>query len=276
MNIYDDNGELDFDAAARELDATKHITDNAGLKQRQRIATIQTAALLDIGMSLRILAAEAGAAMGLGEPTVEAEPEPVDEIARDFLVVGDLVHLIGSTDPGEVVKLGSDGGDPWAEVDFATAKGVRYYWRNLERLVGDADTGAPFNPALAAALNAEADGEPDLPAVTTLAEIRTSDVPLAGVATEAEAEVLQSDADEDGEEAVGGYELDAAEDDEPTPEVDESVTTAVLGAEDTIDDIDADFDGDAHTAAEQALERLRANEEKRKAAKKTTKKGSKK
>ena len=158
MGIYDESGDIDFDAAARDLEASARI-QNDGIR-RDTVARIQTAALLDIAVSLRVLAAEAGAAMGLPEPAPEIEP--VEEIERDFLVVGDLVHLIGSTDPGEVVRVGSDNGDPWADVDFATAKGVRYYWRNLERLIGDADSAEPFNPEVAATLNAEADGEPDL------------------------------------------------------------------------------------------------------------------
>lgn len=64
----------------------------------------------------------------------------------------------------------------------------------------------------------------------TIEELADSPVPLVGVATEEEAPALRADDDGDGEPAVGGYD----------------------------DDIDADFDGDRHTAAADAVAALKA------------------
>lgn len=140
MDIYTEDSHLDIGAARSALDATAHIGNDA--VKRHRYAELQIATLLDIAASLRIVALEA-AVNGLHDDLALAKAypestEPDEEIERDFLLVGDLVHVIGETEPGEVVALGVDSGEPFADVDFAVAKGMRYYVRNLERLVGDA------------------------------------------------------------------------------------------------------------------------------------------
>lgn len=242
MNIYEENETtgttINLDVATSELKATSLI-QNDGVR-RARMAEISAAALLDIAGSLRVLANEAATAM-LPAATVEyfaGEVEPFttgDETdgPRDFLLEGDLVHKIDDDEPGEVVALGFDGdGALYADVEFGAGP-VRLYASSLVRLVGDEAR------------------DPEI--LSTLAELRKAaaeGVPLVGVATEDETPALLTDSDEDGEEAVGGYELD-----------------------EVIDDIDADFEGEPHPAAESAVDVLRANEAARKAAKK---KGSKK
>jgi hypothetical protein len=253
MNIYDENGELDIDAARRENDATAAIH---GLDvRRTRYAELQIAALLDIAGSLRVVALEAGIALGIDEPTPTDEPEPDPEAFYGFFVVGDLVTVVGDTTPGEIVRLGFDQGEPFADVDFAESKGVRYYTRNLERLVGD----RPQNPEAGLGLVGTIGVEDALDA------LRESDVPLVGVATEAETPALLTDEDEDGEEAVGGYELD--EDKAAYERGDEAHFR-----DDLVDDIDADFDGAEHPNADDALAKLKANEAARKAGKSKGKK----
>lgn len=241
MDIYDDEGDLDFGKARQSLEATPAI--NAADVRRARYAELQIAATLDIAASLRVLALEALLAMPGGEEP-DVDTEPVTEETRDFLVEGDLVTVVGDTAPGEVVKLGWDQGEIFADVAFAEGRRERFYVRNLERLVGDR---ARLNPEAGLGLVGSVSVETVAESLRDLAE---SDVPLVGVATEAETPALLTDADEDGEEAVGGYELDEA-----------------------TDDIDADFDASVSPAAEDALERLKANEAARKSAKK---KGSKK
>lgn len=164
-NIHDDEGVLDL-AAARErlVDITR--TTRRPEEQRRDIAFVQTAALLDIAASLRPLAREV--AISLEErdlmyseiPDDDASLEEIDRLAYptleayaavggtadDFLVEGDLVHVIGETEPGEVVKLGITEGDIFADVAFAEAGTMRYYVRNLERLVGDAGDGKGDEP----------------------------------------------------------------------------------------------------------------------------------
>lgn len=219
MNIYDDeSGDLDIAKAGDELRATRLITGET--KQRARIAEITAAALLDIASSLRTVSLEAGAAMGIVElPTIE--PQPMPEPVRDFLVVGDLVHIRDTDRVGTIGELGIDGeGELIAVVDFEgdDAPSLTYYARQLERLIGDE--------------------RPD---------------PEPHVSTpEEDAEMI--DADDEPELF--------AEPNDPA---------------DLVDDIDADFDGAQHPAAESAVDVLRANEAKRKAAKKSaSKKGSKK
>lgn len=231
MNIYEENETtgttINLDDATSELKATSLI-QNDGVR-RARMAEISAAALLDIAGSLRVLANEAAAAM-LPVATVEYfTPGGESDGPRDFLIEGDLVHKIDDDEPGDVVALGFDGdGELYADVEFGAGP-VRLYASSLVRLVGDEAR------------------DPEV--LSTLAELREAaakGVPLVGVATEGETPALLTDSDEDGEEAVGGYELD---------------------------DIDADFGDESHPAAESAVDVLRANEAARKAAKK---KGGKK
>ncbi|MFM9596770.1 hypothetical protein ACKI1O_46310, partial [Streptomyces scabiei] len=230
---------VDLERAAAELRATSLIQNEA--VRRARMAEISAAALLDIAGSLRVLANEAAAAMLPDASADHLAGASVDYFAgevapdgpRDFLLEGDLVHKIDDDEPGVVVALGFDGdGELYADVEFGAGP-VRLYASSLVRLVGDEAR------------------DPEI--LSTLAELRKAaaeGVPLVGVATEDETPALLTDSDEDGEEAVGGYELD-----------------------EVIDDIDADFGDESHPAAESAVDVLRANEAARKAAKK---KGSKK
>jgi hypothetical protein len=205
--------EFDPDSAAEELARTEAMGSDA---HRRAVARISTAALIDIAASLRILAAEVVFSGVLDdadtEPTVDA---PIAEETRDFFVEGDTVRVIGDdTEPGEVVGLGFDQGEAYANVEFAGGQ-ERYYVRNLERVVTERFT--------------EADGSGN-----------THDV------------VAELTLNADGSGSVREVEPPAVAD---------------------VEDLDDDFDGDHFTAADEALERLRANEAERKAEKK---KGSKK
>lgn len=140
MNIYetDASGALgvDLHRAATELRSVGAMSE--GLR-RAAVAEIQAAALLDIAVSLRVLAAEAAAAM-----PEEGDTERPDEIDNpkhnddDFLVVGDLVLVDGYDEPGEVTRLGVSEGATWAEVTLASGAIIGRVWaENLTRLVGD-------------------------------------------------------------------------------------------------------------------------------------------
>ena len=237
MNIYEDGSNaLDLERAKGELEATSLISNDA-IKQ-YRVAEINAATLLDIAGSLRVLAAEAASAMGYDAGGEEYEDD--DDGTRDFLVVGDRVTLTGHTDlePGEVVSLGFDGDHALtADVRFANGVVTTYYVSSLVRV----DDSLPVD---------------DGPSLAEVREAAAGGAALIGVATPEETSALLSDEDEDGEEVIGGYELDVAPD-----------------VADLVDDIDADFEGESHPVAESAVDVLRANEAARKAAKK---KGTKK
>lgn len=242
MNIYQEIAEgavaIDLDVAAAELKATSLI-QNEGVR-RARMAEISAAALVDIATSLRVIANESAAAM-LPAASVEYfgeaegfEPGGEDDGPRDFLLVGDIVHLVGQTEPGEIESFGFDGdGAPTAVVNFGDGATREYYHSALVRVVGDEGR----DPELLELLEAL---------------IEAGDDPAGEISDDEEA------ADPDL------VDLDA-EADEPSPA-------------DLVDDIDADFEGEPHPAAESAVDVLRANEAARKAAKKAaaTKKGSKK
>ena len=146
MNIYREMEEgavaVDLDAATAELKATSLI-QNDGVR-RARMAEISAAALLDIAGSLRVLANEAAAAM-LPAASVEYfgeaegfEPGGEDDGPRDFLLVGDVVHLVGQTERGEIESFGFDGdGAPTAVVNFGDGATREYYHSALVRMVGD-------------------------------------------------------------------------------------------------------------------------------------------
>lgn len=134
MNIYE--GEevdaiVDLRAAAAELKASPGIT-NDGVRRRV-VAEIQTAALLDIALSLRVVAAEARAAMP--SPLVETAPEIPAE--RDFFIVGDLVAVNGHDEPAEITGFGQSEGALYADVLFANGAESRAWLDTLTRLVGD-------------------------------------------------------------------------------------------------------------------------------------------
>lgn len=147
MNIYQEIAEgavaIDLDVAAAELKATSLI-QNEGVR-RARMAEISAAALVDIATSLRVIANESAAAM-LPAASVECfgeaegfEPGGEDDGPRDFLLVGDIVHLVGQTEPGEIESFGFDGdGAPTAVVNFGDGATREYYHSALVRMVGDA------------------------------------------------------------------------------------------------------------------------------------------
>ena len=146
MNIYQEIAEgavaIDLDVAAAELKATSFI-QNEGVR-RARMAEISAAALVDIATSLRVIANESAAAM-LPAASVEYfgeaegfEPGGEDDGPRDFLLVGDIVHLVGQAEPGEIESFGFDGdGAPTAVVNFGDGATREYYHSALVRMVGD-------------------------------------------------------------------------------------------------------------------------------------------
>ena len=146
MNIYREMEEsaiaIDLDVAAAELKATSLI-QNDGVR-RARMAEISAAALVDIATSLRVIANESAAAM-LPAASVDYfgeaegfEPGGEDDGPRDFLLVGDVVHLVGQTEPGEIESFGFDGdGAPTAVVNFGDGATREYYHSALVRMVGD-------------------------------------------------------------------------------------------------------------------------------------------
>lgn len=194
MDLHTD-GRLDIDAAEHELKASSTITHDP--TRRAVVATLQTAALLDIARSLRVVAADAelgimssGLVSGPPEseddtpterPTSVAELEAAGLPIDDFLIIGDVVSLEleeGETARGEVVKLSMSEGDVVAHVDFGDGEPAKVWARTLTRLVGDERPGedaraevvigeldkggivSGIDPELVK-LNAEADDEPD-------------------------------------------------------------------------------------------------------------------
>lgn len=96
MNIYESEGTdaiVDLRAAAHELRASSTITHDA--TRRAAIAEIQTAALLDIALSLRVVAADArqGIADAFADLGVEEAPEPAGPRTP---IVGDVVARAGA------------------------------------------------------------------------------------------------------------------------------------------------------------------------------------
>lgn len=169
MDIYTDEGSLDYEKARAAVAASGKVTSDP--IRKAQIAELQTAALIDLAESFSMVALEAMLAMpqpdapAPGEDLAEFEVEAGEFVrVRDFLIVGDLVHVIDDTEPGEVRRLGVDQGEVWAEVDFANGvQGMRYFSRNLKRIIGDAPD-AEFVEDVAAltALEAEQDREDEL------------------------------------------------------------------------------------------------------------------
>ena len=140
MNIYEPEGTdaiVDLRAAAAELKAVGSITSESA--RRHAVAEINTAALLDIALSLRVVAAEARAAMPspFTETIDDAGAEP--EADRDFFIEGDLVVADGMDEPGEIRSFGQSEGAFYADVLFAGGAESRVWLSNLTRLVGDDD-----------------------------------------------------------------------------------------------------------------------------------------
>lgn len=140
MNIYEPEGTdaiVDLRAAAVELRAAGSITSESA--RRAAIAEINTAALLDIALSLRVVAAEARAAMPdprlVVDPdlTTDVEPEP----AEDFVVKGDLVAVNGLDDPAEIVGFGQSEGAIYAKIRLVDGTETRAWLTDITRLRGD-------------------------------------------------------------------------------------------------------------------------------------------
>lgn len=140
MDIYEAPGTdaiVDLRKASAELKGSSSIVNE---RDRARaVAEISAAAALDIAASLRVIAAEALAAMPSAFAYIEeldggGEPEPAD----DFFTEGDLVRVIDTTAVLTILTFGSDQGEHYANVADEAGEPVgRYYLRNLERLVGD-------------------------------------------------------------------------------------------------------------------------------------------
>lgn len=168
MNIYEPEGSegiIDLRAAERELRAVGSITSESARKAA--VAELNTAALLDIALSLRIVAAEARAAMP--PPFTETtEPGHADDRDRDFLIEGDLVAVDGLDDPAEVVGFGQSEGTVYANIKLIDGTEARAWLDTLTRLVGDERDDDAMQEAAEAsvaelrALNAAADAEGEL------------------------------------------------------------------------------------------------------------------
>lgn len=138
MNIYESEGTdviVDLRAAAAELRAAGSITSESA--RRAVIAEINTATLLDIALSLRVVAAEARAAMP--SPPTEADALTADdrETPEDFVVEGDLVAVDGLDDPAQVVGFGQSEGAIYAKIKLIDGTETRAWLESLTRLVGD-------------------------------------------------------------------------------------------------------------------------------------------
>lgn len=253
-NLHNEDGYLDMDRVTTELRGLPQQSNKE--TRREGYAAIQAAALVDIAESLRTLALESNFAMqraGVLTLDLKAEPDVEDESEGERIDAivnapeGTRVRGLGRDDSVLPVlgtltathERGIDQGEPWVTV------------------IWDDDAAEDGGRRVFASQLAIAD---------TLADIRDSTVPLVGVATESEASALRTDEDEDGEPATGGYELDDA------PREQSQYEKAMIERGEHVDDLDADFDGDRHPAAEDALAALKAREA---ARKRQAKKGKK-
>lgn len=157
MNIYEAEGTdaiVDLRAAAAELKGSSSVTNDT--TRRQIVAEIQTAALLDIALSLRVVAAEARAAMP--DPhalTLLDSAEPEADAPRDFLIVGDLVLVDGNDEPAEVKAFGQSEGSITVDVLFANGAESRVWLDNVHRLTGDEGEAEEVAEASVAAIETE-------------------------------------------------------------------------------------------------------------------------
>lgn len=165
MDLYDDEGNLDYDKARTRAREADRLGD-ARVKE-DWLRTLQTVALVDIAASLGVIAADA--ALSLQEDVRYVEFTSATEAAGrvnppdDFFVVGDLVVVKGDSDPGEVVGVGMDQGDAYANVVFANGAADRYYTRNLERIGGTFPEAVPGGAAERILDAVDDDGTPEIP-----------------------------------------------------------------------------------------------------------------
>lgn len=159
MNIYETEGDetiVNLPAAVRELKGVGALSGDSARKMA--IAELQTAALLDIALSLRAVAADAR--LGLVDAAVEPESdEPEGE--RDFFIEGDLVVAPGMDEPGEIKGFGQSEGDIYATVLFAGGAESRVWISDLTRLVGDERDDAAMQTASEAEKGADIEVEPE-------------------------------------------------------------------------------------------------------------------
>lgn len=208
MNLYDNDLKFDPDKAGAELRGVVGMNNDA--TARRELATIQTAALIDIADSLRTLAIESALAMGKAgvfdalDTTYETAGDgsaPIDSVAILNAEEGTRVRLPNGSGPiGKLTgNTGVSEGAAWAEVevDLGDTNMTRRYWAS------------------------------DLDIVPTI-------------------------------------DLNASPFRSPDPHVDDEPIGEPPVAADA-DDLDADFDGDNHSAASDAVAALKAR---RKAAKK--------
>lgn len=139
MNTHPD-GTVGIDLADLTLELDRAVRIENEQIRTTTMRRIQIEACLDIAVSLRTLAAESARAMLMEDYAdgVAPGPEPDDEpdpAERDFLVVGDLVHILDGEDVFEVLQVGTSEGESWAEINDGGI--VRYWQRNLVRLRGD-------------------------------------------------------------------------------------------------------------------------------------------
>lgn len=238
MNTHHDgaSNRADLDAVKRELAASGAIASESVRKTVLSVAS--TTVLIDIAESLRIIAAEAELAMAGETSPVAPESEP--ELAEEVISEGDIVHVSGIDEIGEVLRFGVDQDTPWAEVrldapdDGSEPRTVRAWIEKLTRLRGDEGDAIEI-------VSAERGRE--MAGLTKTAEEHAADL------------LDEIDTEDDGVDV----------------EHDAPAIAAEIAA-----DIEDDFDGDDHSEAEAAVEALRAREAERKAAKKNTAKKGKK
>lgn len=143
MDIYEDDGSagiIDIRKARRELAASGSI--NIAETRKANVAEITAGALLDIARSLRLLGDEAADAMRERYPLeLSDEPERDDHeiVWRELLVVGDLVVVRDSDEPGEILAFGYDQDTLYALVKFGESGDERRVWAHLLERVFDED-----------------------------------------------------------------------------------------------------------------------------------------
>lgn len=105
VNIYDDEGNLNLAAAARELNATRGMTNSTSAQATRDI--LKGAALLDIAVSLRILTDAAAPVLELveqwGQPIKLTHPTP-DEADGDPQREADEPVDVLEAEPGTPVR----------------------------------------------------------------------------------------------------------------------------------------------------------------------------
>ena len=289
MNIYQDDpeasGVIDIEKAARELKRTDGMSPDM---RRAAVAEISAGALLDIASSLRPIAAEALAAMAEQDDYPHGHPE-LDPEPEALIAAGDIVHVSGLDEIGEVTATGVDQDAAWAVVrldapdDGSEPRIVRVWADRLTRLRGD-EGGGPIEAVQYVAPEGGTDG----PFLTIGARVYSEaervqgviegfeqgeggayarlDVP--GAAVDHVVPIRDLKLGEPPHETAEGHAADLLDAIEPHD--------AAVVAEEIAEEIDDDFDGDEHADAAAALERLKANEAARKAAKKSSSKKGKK